>query len=200
MKNASGQPRTDEIDSVQRVQLYLEMHSTSLDNEAGCASGHFDVGLSRLGENQATKVGERYRDTSLSAVYASDLQRAYRTAEIAFAGREIPIHRDRRLRECDYGAWTRHPAREVHEAAAAHVLTPFPGGESYEQVVERVGEFLEEVRTRLPGKAIVVVAHRAVLYALQNLLNGVPLADAVGQAFAYQPGWSFELPLPGQLG
>ena len=69
------------------VQLLFETHATTLDNEAGLASGHFDVDLSATGEEQARRLGERRRDDQLAAVFSSDLRRAFRTADIAFADR-----------------------------------------------------------------------------------------------------------------
>jgi broad specificity phosphatase PhoE len=176
--------------------IRLELHSTTFDNEAGLASGHFDVALSPRGEIQALRMGEHYREREIGTVYASDLQRAVRTAEIAFAERRIPIFQDSRLRECDYGARTRHPAEEVHRAAAAHASTPYPGGESYEQVVQRVASFLDELSGRGESGLVVLVTHRAVLFSLQHLLEGVALADALQAPFAYQPGWTFELASP----
>jgi broad specificity phosphatase PhoE len=67
-----------------RLVIVFETHATSLDNEAGLASGWFDVGLSPAGERQARDLGERRRHDDLACVYCSDLTRAVRTADIAF--------------------------------------------------------------------------------------------------------------------
>ena len=124
--------------------VVFETHATSLDNEAGLASGWFDVGLSPRGEQQARELGERRRRDAFAAVYCSDLTRAVRTAELAFGERGIPIVRDARLRECDYGALTRHPAADIEARRASHIAEPFPGGESYEQCVARVSAWLAD--------------------------------------------------------
>src|SRR5262245_59713733 len=112
------------------LTLVYETHATSLDNEAGVASGWFDVGLSPTGEEQARVLGVRRGGDDLAAVFCSDLTRSYRTAEIAFADRALPIVRDPRLRECDYGALTRSVMSEVERRRPTHVSIPFPGGES----------------------------------------------------------------------
>jgi broad specificity phosphatase PhoE len=117
------------------VVVVFETHSTTLDNEAGLASGWFDVALSARGEEQARMLGARRRDDHLAAVFCSDLARAFRTAEIAFSDRALPIVRDARLRECDYGNLTRRPTLEIEAQRALHLATPFPNGESYQQVV-----------------------------------------------------------------
>jgi broad specificity phosphatase PhoE len=93
-----------------------------------------DAELSVLGRAQAADLGARYRDQELRAVLCSDLQRSYRTAEIAFAARGVPILRDHRLRECNYGVWTKRPVAAVDAERARRITEPFPAGESYGSV------------------------------------------------------------------
>ena len=128
-----------------------------------------------------------------SLVVASDLQRAWRTAEIAF-GTRVPVRRDVRLRECDYGTLTRRPTREIDDQRVAAIDTPFPGGESYAQATARVASWLGELTTAWPGGWVLVIGHRATHYALDHLLGGVPLPEAVGAKFAWQPGSTYVVP------
>jgi broad specificity phosphatase PhoE len=51
------------------------------------------------------------------------------------------------LRECDYGRFTRRPNDEVEAVRTRHVMEPFSGWESYTDVVQRVRQFFEELRT-----------------------------------------------------
>lgn len=178
------------------LRVLFETHATSLDNEAGLASGFFDVALSSVGEEQARELGIRRHRDDLAVVFSSDLQRAVRTAEIAFRNRGVEIVRDARLRECDYGTLTRRPIREIEARRAAHISTPFPDGESYQQVAQRVATWLDEVARDYAGRTVLVVGHRATLCALEHLINGVPLLDAVLEARPWQPGWVFDLYRP----
>ena len=176
----------------ERLEIIFETHSTSLDNEAGRASGHLDVDLSPRGEREAAALGARRRADGIDIVYASDLRRSWRTAEIALGGAGVDIVRDARLRECDYGELTGHPVQEIAVVRERVVFEPFPGGESYAQAVARVAPWLDELRAR-ELRRVLVIGHRATHYALEHLLLGVPLEEAVRQPLRWQPGWIYEL-------
>lgn len=175
------------------VTIIFEAHGTTLDNEQKLASGHYDVELSKLGEAQAKELGGRYKEAELAAVFCSDMQRAYRTAEIAFNGRKMYILKDARLRECDYGDETRRPESEVKPQKPNHITEPFPGGESYEQCVARMKDFLDHVKKNYEGKTILVIGHRGTQYGLDHLVNGEDLRSAITKPWQWQPGWRYEL-------
>ncbi|HZL94017.1 MAG TPA: histidine phosphatase family protein [Vicinamibacterales bacterium] len=78
------------------VRVLFETHATSIDNEAGLASGSFDVALSRMGEEQARALGVRRQHDDLTVVFCSDLQRSFRTADIAFGGQGLRVVRGAR--------------------------------------------------------------------------------------------------------
>lgn len=174
------------------MMVIFETHATSLDNEAGLASGWFDVALSAAGEQQALALGDRRRHDPIAAVFCSDLTRAFRTAELAFGRRPVPIIRDARLRECHYGDLTRRPASEIDRVRSRHVTDPFPGGESYQQAVDRVAGWLAYVTRQYRGTEVLVIGHRATFYALEHLVHGVPIEQALSAPWAWQPGWRYE--------
>ena len=173
------------------VELVYETHSTSLDNERGIATGWLQGELSETGRRQARELGERRRADGVAAVYVSDLGRARETADIAFAGSDLAIRADPRLRECDYGELNGAPVDQVTAERARRIDEPFPGGESYRQVVDRTRSFLEDVIAAHDGDRILVIAHSANRLALDHLLDGTPLEDLVGAPFEWQPGWSY---------
>jgi broad specificity phosphatase PhoE len=162
-----------------------------VDNEAGLASGHHDAPLSVQGRSEAQALGARYRATRLDGVYCSDLRRSWETAEIAFAGGGVTIHREPRLREVDYGEWTRQPRARVDLVLSEHVCAPFPAGESYTQAAARIHSFLADLRAQGNWRSILIVGHRATQYALEHWLRGVPLAEAVAAPWNWQPGWTY---------
>jgi 2,3-bisphosphoglycerate-dependent phosphoglycerate mutase len=178
--------------------IVFETHSTSFDNEAQVASGHRDVDLSPRGELEAAALGRRRANDGIDVVYVSDLRRSRRTAEIAFEGAGIPIVHDSRLRECDYGALTGHPLREVVAVQPNAVFEPFPDGESYKQATIRVARWLDDVRGQ-NLRRILVIGHRATHYALEHLVLGIPLEKAISSPLEWHPGWIYEVPERGEF-
>lgn len=172
------------------VEIVFETHSTSADNERGVGTGWLDGKLSERGREQARKLGERRRGDGVAAVFASDLGRAVDTAEIAFRASGIPIHYDARLRECNYGELNGMPSAELERERSGRIDVPYPGGESYRDVVERVRDFLDEVSREYDGKRVVVIGHSATRWALDYLLGGRTLEDVVGP-FEWREGWTY---------
>jgi broad specificity phosphatase PhoE len=175
------------------VTIFFESHGTTTDNEKELSSGHNDVELSKLGVTQSRELGERYKNKKLDAVFASDLQRAYKTGEIAFEGRNIPIIKDRRLREVDYGEMTQRPGEEVKKLKLQYISKPFPGGESYEQTSKHMKSFLQDVLKKYDGKTVMVIGHRATQYGLERWIKGIPLEQVIPAPWKWQPGWRYEL-------
>jgi broad specificity phosphatase PhoE len=174
------------------ITITFVSHSTTVDNENKVMSGHNDVELSDLGKEQAKEVGVRYRAMKYDAIFCSDLQRSYRTAEIAF-GDKFPIIKDMRLREIDYGDFTQYPKAEIESQRLARVKAPFPNGESYEQSSARIKDFLIALLDSYDGNNIMIVGHRATQYGLEHWIKGIPLEKVVTANWKWQPGWEYSL-------
>jgi broad specificity phosphatase PhoE len=175
------------------VEIVFETHSISIDNERGIATGWLPGSLSEEGRRLAAKLGERRRGERLAAVFASDLRRAVETAELAFAGTGIPIHWDSRLRECDYGTLNGAAAALVAAERPRRIDEPFPGGESYRVAAERVRSFLDDLGRSHDGERVLVIGHSATRWALEHLLEGIPLEALVDAPFTWQEGWPYLL-------
>lgn len=174
------------------VTIIFETHSTTIDNEAKLAAGWYDVPLSELGEQQAKQLGERRVSDHFDAIFCSDLQRSYKTAELAF-GDKFPIMQDARLRECNYGRLNRTAKAEVEAMRKQALTTPFPEGESYQDTSKRMKAFLQDLLRDYDGKTVLIIGHRATQYGLDQWIKGMGLEEAVLAPWQWQPGWSYEL-------
>jgi alpha-ribazole phosphatase/probable phosphoglycerate mutase len=179
------------------IDIVYETHSWSEDNDRGIATGWRDGQLSERGRRLAAELGQRRRHDGIVTVFTSDLGRAVETAAIAFAGSGIPVIQDARLRECNYGQWNGMPVARLEAERIRHIDTPYPGGESYRQVVARVAAFLGDLvwdPDGLDGVRVLLIGHTATRWALDHLLASASLEQLVGAPFNWREGWSYTLP------
>ncbi|TCC53217.1 histidine phosphatase family protein [Kribbella capetownensis] len=168
--------------------LIYETHSITLDNERGISTGWLPGQLSQAGIRQAIAIGPRRRDVDV--VFSSDLRRAVHTVELA--GLSAPHFQDWRLRECNYGELNGARSGAL-EPRAERVGTPFPGGQSYADVVELTRSFLADVKHWYDGQKVLVVAHSANRWSFEHLLGSrAPIEELIAAPFDWKPGWEYE--------
>lgn len=175
------------------IALVYETHSTTLDNEAGIATGWLPGELSEEGRRQAVALGRRRRDDGIDLVVTSDLARAVETTQVALGDSGIPVRQDARLRECNYGDLNGSPVERLRPRSA-YISSPFPGGESYDDVMQRTADLLEELAaTVIDGSRVLLVSHSANRWALACLLDGLALGLQVDAPFVWCTGWEYSL-------
>lgn len=167
------------------TQLLLIRHGETIWNIQGRLQGHLDSDLTETGIAQAHAMAERLTKESFSALYSSDLGRAYRTAEIIAARTGHTILPDRRLRERYLGifetfTWQEIEGKYPEELNAYRTLGPdyvIPNGESARQRFDRAIAGLEEIARRHAGQSVVIVTHGGVLNFLFRYALGIPLEE-----------------------
>jgi probable phosphoglycerate mutase len=169
--------------------------------------GQQDSPLTELGVRQARLLARRLKDVSFTALYSSDLGRAYRTAvSIAdVTGHEIVS--DIRLRERHFGVFEGLTHAEIKQRypeyydifARRDPHFAMPGGETAVAFQARCLGCLAEIATRNAGRTTVVVAHGLVLDAVYRAAlgmkleqpRGFPLLNCSINTFRYADGtWS----------
>lgn len=177
------------------VEITYFVHGTTTDNEADRATGWLPGELSAAGKHQARELGQTVADQTFDAVFCSDLQRAIDSAELGF-GDKYQIIQDQRLRECDYGDFNGGAASKFKDKMIDYVDTPFPTGESYKEVEERMADFLAMLKQEYNGKHIAIVAHQGPQLAFDVLLGGKTWPQAINEDWrrtkAWQPGWDYQ--------
>lgn len=119
-------------------------HGESETNRDGRWTGWIDASLTEKGEKDAQKAGELLSKVTFDKVYASDLIRARRTAEIALPGYNCEL--TDAIREVDVGNIAGKPLNVVTEEDRNRIheygYAAF-GGESSEAFGRRVKEFMQ---------------------------------------------------------
>lgn len=178
------------------MKITYFVHSITTDNEAGLATGWLQGELSEEGIMRAKTLAEDLRTHEFDAVFCSDLQRAVVSTELFFDGR-LPVFVDWRLRECNYGNLDGQPAKRFKkDREQEYIDIPYPGGESYRDVEQRMRSFLSDVSRIFGDKHIAIVAHQAPQLALDVIVGGKAWSQAIAEDWrktgAWQAGWEYE--------
>ncbi|OGF25741.1 hypothetical protein A2303_07130 [Candidatus Falkowbacteria bacterium RIFOXYB2_FULL_47_14] len=178
------------------VKITYFVHGTTTDNEHDLATGWAPGELSEIGKQQAKNLGQLVAKQAYDIVFCSDLQRAINSAELAF-GDKYEIIRDKRLREVNYGDYTQKEAKVFKNKMNDYVDTPFPNGESYKDVENRIREFCEYLKINYNGKRVAIVAHQAPQLALDVVLRDKTWETAIEEdwrkAKKWRAGWEYEI-------
>jgi probable phosphomutase (TIGR03848 family) len=122
--------------------------------------------LSDAGRAQAEAVAERLGALPrVDAVYSSPLERTRETAAPIGRVRQLKVHIDRGLLECDFGEWTGGALKELVKRKEWATIQRypsgfrFPGGESFTEMQARLTGTVAKLIERHPGGTIVLVSH-----------------------------------------
>ncbi|MEU9114552.1 histidine phosphatase family protein [Streptomyces sp. NPDC048483] len=174
-------------------RLLLIRHGETEWSRNGRHTGRTDLPLTADGEEQARALRPLLSGRKIGQVYASPLQRALRTAELAGLG-QPDIDPD--LREWDYGGYEGITTAEIRRSRPDWYLfrdgvTPGPAGhpgESPEQVGARADRVLARIRPQLEADEgdVALVAHAHFLRVLTARRLGLP--PAAGGLFTFETG------------
>ncbi len=121
------------------MEITYFVHSITKDNERGVASGWLEAELSEEGMKRIKQLPELVSDDSFEVIFPSDLKRAIDSATIPFS-KTHTIMPDKRLREANYGDLDGTP-KVFKKQIKNYIDTPYPNGESYQDVEKRMREF-----------------------------------------------------------
>jgi len=164
------------------VQLFVMRHApTTYNREKKFMGSTIDASIDKKSVNHLMDLRKKIQDEySVDLCLVSPLKRAKETAELLF---NCPIFENPLLIERSIGDWAGWSVEEVkkcsHESIDEnghyrYMLTP-PNGESFESVVSRVLQFLEEVVSNYQAKNIVIVTHGGIAQLIDKVINFDPL-------------------------
>lgn len=173
------------------TRLCLVRHGQTDWNLEGRYQGQSDVLLNPAGRQQARQLADSLVERDLSIIYSSDLRRARDTAMILARKLVLPVYVDARLREINQGDWegqkvdvirSRYASLWEQRAEDPASVRP-PGGETVEEVAQRVHQALDEISARHPDESVLIVSHGLSLATALCAVRGIP----VGLAYSLIP-------------
>ena len=162
------------------AEVVLVRHGETEWSKAGRHTGRTDVPLTAEGRRQAERVGSQLAGRSFSLVLTSPLSRARETCQLAGFGDRAERCDD--LLEWDYGNYEGVTTDEIRRSRPGWSVFNggAPGGETAEQVGQRVDRVIARIRSG-PGD-VALFAHAHVLRVLAARWLGLEAAG--GRFFA----------------
>ena len=125
------------------------------------------VPLTKIGIEQAEKIGKYLKPIDISAIYSSPIERADNTAKIVAESNSIDYKLDERLTELDMGKFTRMPYDEIF-AKHGNVFLKFYSNdpiiskynvETFPHVQKRVMDMLDYTIKKHDQENVLLVTH-----------------------------------------
>ena len=157
------------------MKLFLVRHGQTTANVAGLIYGQLDYPLTDLGREQALSIRPILEKFKFDRVYSSDLSRAIETQQIAVPG--VEAIRTPLLREFAVGKLTGLTYEEAEEKYAVQLVSArtngydWFGGESYEQILSRMRQFLDILEAD-PCENVVAFSHNGFIGFMLQLVLG----------------------------
>lgn len=144
---------------------------------------HQDEPISQRGREQAEKLVAYFADKEIARIYVSAYQRTGQT--IAPAARRLgllPVV-DERLNELDNGLFERATEDELRQKFPEELRAlrerragfRFPEGETGEEGMQRILDFMEEKRVQHADENIIIVAHDGLIRLLMCHVTNMPV-------------------------
>jgi broad specificity phosphatase PhoE len=155
------------------MKLYLVRHGQSIANKNRICQGFSDSQLSEDGLNQAQKIGERLKNEKFDTVFSSDLVRVKQTGEGILKHHNNEVIFDERLRETFCGDWEGRYWDEIEDSFYKYdfPLKRLSNGETFDEHIKRVSEFIKENFEVLNGKNVLLVSHGGTIKAILKSLD-----------------------------
>ena len=164
--------------------------------------GHLDVPLNDTGRRQAALLAQALAEEPIAAIYASDLNRAWETAQYLARALEVDVTSEKGLRERCFGDFEGKTFAEIELLLPEQAIrwrkrdpefAP-SGGESLLNLRGRVIEAAERLAADHPGELIALVGHGGVMDVLYReatrLELQAPRTWALGNAAINRLLWS----------
>jgi len=157
-----------------KTQLLLIRHGETAWNAEHRVQGQLDIPLSPLGVLQSARLAECLANEPIDAVYSSGQSRAWLTAAPLAARLGLEVIAEPRLRERSFGIFEGLTLDEIAERYPPEfkkwrernpAWRP-DGGESGQQLIDRVLSAVSDIGTKHPSQTVVLVSHGGVLDVL----------------------------------
>lgn len=168
-----------------RNKYYIMRHGQALSNVRGLCSSwpeQFNNPLTTIGKKAVKASAETLKDKNINLIFHSPLKRTRMSAEIAGKVLKVEIKPDKRLKEIDFGDYNNKHLEGMWAAfkdEEERINKGADGGETYNEILGRMMDFLRETDEKYMGKNILIISHEGPLFLLQGKTMGLTITETI---------------------
>lgn len=135
-----------------------------------------EIRMTKKGEEQIERAAHELKGKKIDIIISSDFPRTKQTAGIVSKELGVEPVFNEHLRDLRMGEFHNGP-KEKYRNFFSNQLEKFTkrpiGGENWDDLKERMTDFLKDTETRYQGKNILVISHGDPLWFLAGIIKGV---------------------------
>ena len=167
------------------TKLYLIRHAEAEGNLYRRIQGQYDSLITDNGYRQIAALQGRFEGVPVDAVYSSDLFRTMTTARAVYKPKGLPLVTRKGLREINMGiyedqTWAEAARNAPQDLALFNATSPqfhAPGGEGFQDVMDRVCATLSQIVKNHPGQTVAVFSHGLAIRSALARFHGLPVEE-----------------------
>lgn len=162
------------------MKIYVVRHGETDVNLKNQVNGWNDDDINENGINQAKSAREKMQNVDYDLVISSPLTRTRHTTQIVNYKNADVIY-DERILELDAKAFTKFPVENLDcdDWWNLKRKKDYGDAETVLHLLDRVYQFLKEIKTKYPDKNIMIVTHGGVCKAVQCYFKGIPQSETL---------------------
>jgi 2,3-bisphosphoglycerate-dependent phosphoglycerate mutase len=156
------------------TRVFALRHGETAWNADARIQGYTDIPLNDTGRWQAKRLADALAHEPIDVIYASDLSRAFETAQAVARVQGRTVRAEPALRERHFGAFQGRIFKDIEQEEPEQALrwrkrdpdfSP-EGGESLREFYRRCVQAAERLAAAHPGQTVALVAHGGVMDCL----------------------------------
>jgi broad specificity phosphatase PhoE len=194
----SCQCKNTEVHETQKIKLIAMRHGESEHNIKGVVNGNpsLEFHITEKGQKQARDIADALGSrTEIVAIITSEMLRTQETAKPLAEKLGLEIQIDPRLNDIHAGELEGIPILEFRERTD-NIKKSVQGSETNVEVGTRLKSFLDDLVQCYSGHTVAVISSEIILHSLQQVSEGKPCDEDIGEHLKHGIYYEFEIKSP----